>query len=259
MAGQDVRAGPDGWTAGRGRAEDESDGRAPDNPQRSAPDNPERNTPALISPLRRCRIKDIIRHHKKRGRGVVHGRGRMTRSRCCRRPSSAGRRARAGRPRRPRAAPPRGRRARHRPRRRPRRRVRLRRLLQGEDRQPEHPEGLQARRGPVPRMVPAPRAGAPPGDVVPRRRLRRASPRRQGRPPARGPQQEAAPGRPAALLRQPADVPRRRHQPRLQRPRPAGTPPARARRPPSTTSRSATSSTPSARATSSGSATRRCS
>ena len=60
----------------------------------------------------------------------------------------------------------------------------------------------------------------PPGHVVPRRRLRRAPPARQGRPSPVGPQQEAAPGRPAPLLRQPADVPRGRHQPRLQRPRP---------------------------------------
>ena len=62
----------------------------------------------------------------------------------------------------------------------------------------------------------------------------------------------------AALLRQPAEVPRRRHQPRLQRPRARGTPPARARRPPSTTAGPRPDRLRSAPATSSGSATGRC-
>ena len=114
-----------------------------------------------------------------------------------RRPSRVERRRpRAGHPRRPRATPPRGRRLRHRPRGRSRRRVRLRRLLQSEDLEREHPEGLQARRGPAfARLVPDPRAGASAGDLVPRRRLPRVPPRRQGRPPARAPEHQAAPGR----------------------------------------------------------------
>ena len=77
--------------------------------------------------------------------------------------------------------------------------------------------------------------------------------------PLLAPEQEAAPGRPAALLRQPADVPRRRHQPRLERPRPQVLGPrgqdARLRRTPGPHAPRLDRHQP----TSSGSATRRCS
>ena len=178
----------------------------------------EATAPALNSSLLWCRIKDIIRHHEIQGRGVswtitrteTNGYRRSTQ-----RPANPATwsdamtsNASAARSRRrPSSATP--------------------------DPTPSTPTPISSRRGsrtripgkptsargPVPPVVPGTQPGPPPGHLIPRRRLPRTPSGRPGRPPAVTPQQEATPGRPAALLRQPADVSRRRPQPRRLRPR----------------------------------------
>ena len=210
--------------------------------------------------LRGCRIKDIIRQSKKSGQGGDS----WTRIECeievLPATVGAGRRPRPGRPRRPRTTPPRGRRARRssaRPAPAPstptptssRRRSAIPNTRKAYKRAVDRFLGWCQFRGLELRQV----TSFVVGDYVEHHLIDKDG------HPLSAPSKKQHLAAPPPLLRQPADVPRRRHQPRLQRPRPEVLRPrgqdARLRR----QARSATSSTRRRRATSSGSATRRCS